>query len=97
LTLCEVLVHPLQQGNNDLSERYRSLLTDSFHFHLISVDVAIAEKAADLRARYRLRTPDALQLATAFNAGSEAFLSNDRQLARATEMRVLILDDLELP
>jgi predicted nucleic acid-binding protein len=43
-----------------------------------------------------LRTPDALQIATALEAGCEAFLSNDAGLRRVTELRVLILDDLEL-
>ena len=43
-----------------------------------------------------MRLPDALQLAVAIEQGCEAFLTNDRRLARLTELRVLVLDDLEL-
>jgi hypothetical protein len=38
--------------------------------------------------------PDALQIATALAAGCEIFVTNDRALRRATELRVVTLDDL---
>ena len=43
-----------------------------------------------------LRTPDALQIATALNAGCTAFLTNDFRLQLVTEIRVLVLDEMEL-
>ena len=55
-----------------------------------------AQRAAELRAAYRLLTPDALQLTVALEAGCEALLTNDRTLKRVTELRVLVLDELEL-
>lgn len=60
------------------------------------VDAAIAERAAALRARYTLRTPDALQIATALHAGCQGFLTNDTALRRVTDLRVLVLHELEL-
>ncbi len=62
----------------------------------ILIDSTVAERAADLRARYNLRTPDALQTAAALDTGWQAFLTNDTQLKRVIELRVLILDELEL-
>jgi len=59
------------------------------------VSVTIAEQAARLRAQYRLRTPDAIHIATAMIAGCDAFLTNDRDLKRVQAIRVLILDELE--
>jgi predicted nucleic acid-binding protein len=56
----------------------------------------MAERAAELRARYRIKLPDAIQLAAAISEGWEAFLTNDRRLAQVVEIRVLVLDDLEL-
>jgi predicted nucleic acid-binding protein len=56
----------------------------------------VAEQAADLRARYGLRTPDALQIATGLTAGYAALLTDDARLQRVTELRVLVLDELEL-
>jgi predicted nucleic acid-binding protein len=55
-----------------------------------------AERAADLRARYGLKTPDALQIGCALESGCDAFLCNDLALKRVTELRVLALDELEL-
>jgi predicted nucleic acid-binding protein len=96
ITLTEVLVHPLRQGNTRLSNEYRSLLLTSVDFQTLPIDAAVADQAADLRTRYRLRTPDALQIAAALAADCTAFLTNDARLQRVTELRVLILDELEL-
>jgi predicted nucleic acid-binding protein len=56
----------------------------------------MAERAAELRASYGMRLPDALQIAAALGERCDAFLTNDRRLARVTEIRVLVLDDLAL-
>ena len=96
ITLTEVLIHPLRQGNPRLGDEYRSLLLTSGDFQTLPIDAAVAEQAADLRARYGLRTPDALQIATALAAGCAALLTNDARLQRVTELRVLVLDELEL-
>jgi len=63
---------------------------------LVSIDSETAKVAADLRARYNLRTPDALQLATAIKAGCDAFLTNDATLKKVTELKVLVLSELQL-
>jgi predicted nucleic acid-binding protein len=96
VTLSEVLVQPILKANANLQQQYQELLLRSNNFHTISINATIAERAAHLRARYRLRTPDALQIAVALDAGCEAFLCNDTGLRRVTELRVLVLNDLEL-
>jgi len=96
ITLTEVLTQPKRLQNSTVENEYLSLLLYSRNFTLIPIDYTVAERAADLRARYRLRTPDALQLAASLNIGCEAFLTNDAALQRITELRVLILDQLEL-
>jgi predicted nucleic acid-binding protein len=96
VTLSEVLVHPILKADAHLQQQYRELLLNSDNFYMLSVNALVAERAAALRANYRLRTPDALQLAVALEAGCEAFLCNDGGLRRVTELRVLVLDDLEL-
>lgn len=95
ITLSEVLVQPILHQHALLQQEYRDLLLLGLNFTTLAVSATIAERAAELRARYRLRTPDALQIATALEAGCEAFLSNDVGLRRVTELRVLLLDDLE--
>jgi predicted nucleic acid-binding protein len=96
VTLLEVLVVPLRQKNVRLQAEYRDLLLHSDNFMTLNITSGIAEIAADLRARYGLKTPDALQIGCAMDSGCEAFLCNDLTLKRITELRVLILDELEL-
>ncbi len=94
ITLIEVLIHPIRQGNIRLQQEYRDLLLHSSNFQMITIDTAIAERAAEIRTRYNLRIPDALQVATALAAGCEAFLTNDAKLKPVKELHVLLLDDL---
>jgi len=95
VTLTEVLTRPKQKGNTTVEQEYRDLLLHSRNFTLLPIDATIAERAADLRARYRFRAPDALQIAAALAAGCQAFLTNDAALKRTVELRVLVLDDLK--
>jgi len=97
IALIEVLIHPFRRGNIRLQQEYRDLLLHSTNFEMVSIDAAIAERAAGLRARYNFRIPDALQIAAALAAGCEAFLTNDATLKRVTELRVLVLSELEIP
>ena len=96
VTLAEVLVMPIRRNQLSLRDSYSDLLLNSAHFQTASITPEITERTADLRARYKIRTPDAFQLAVAWAAGCDAFLTNDAALARIKELRVLILDDLEL-
>ncbi len=96
ISLCEVLVHPIRNQNADLQKRYREILQNSPNFYTEKINSSIAETAARLRARFNLRTPDALQIATALENGCDAFLCNDKNLKRVTELKILILDEIEL-
>ncbi len=96
VALTEVLTKPKKVGDTKTESEYRDLLLHSRNFKLLLIDSTVAERAADLRARYNLRTPDALQTAAALETGCQAFLTNDTQLKRVTEINVLILDELKL-
>jgi predicted nucleic acid-binding protein len=96
VTLTEVLTKPKKVGDTITEKEYRDLLLNSRNFELVLIDDAVAVRAANLRADYNLRIPDALQIAAALESGCEAFLTNDTMLKRVTELRVLVLDELEL-
>lgn len=96
ITLTEVLTHPLRLGQARLVQEYRDILLNSKEFRLLPITPRIAESAADLRARYNLRTPDALHVASSIDARCNAFLTNDVGIKRVTEISVLVLDELEL-
>jgi predicted nucleic acid-binding protein len=94
--LTEVLTKPKQMSNHRLEVEYRSLLLHSRYVSLGAVTTTVAERAAGLRSRWSIRTPDALQIATGIEAGCQVFVTNDHRLRRVTDIRVLVLDDINL-
>lgn len=96
ITLTEVLTLPKRLQQTKLADDYQDLLLNSRNFNLVPINATIAEMAADLRARYNLRTPDALQIAASLSVGCAAFLTNDLALQRVTELRVLALSQMQL-
>jgi predicted nucleic acid-binding protein len=94
LTLQEVLVKPLRENRPDLADKYQQLLTNSVNVTLYAVDQAVCETAARLRAKYLwLRTPDALQLATATTHDAEIVVTNDERWRAVSEVAVVVLKD----
>lgn len=53
----------------------------------------ISETAARLRAKYAIKSPDALQIATGLYYSADKFLTNDVMLRKVNEIEILILDD----
>lgn len=94
ITLSECLTKPLKEGSDTLIGAYNTLFERTQGIQLIPVSAAVARRSADLRARYQLRTPDAIHVATALEAGCDAFLTNDLGIKRINDVRVLILDEL---
>lgn len=81
LVKCECLVGPLKRGDPVLHRAYLALFG-----HLVSLAMPeqVYVDAAGLRARFGLRTPDALHLACAQHHGCTALWTNDDRLARAS-------------
>ncbi len=94
VTITELCTRPLAVGRSDLASAYRAALMQFPNLGVLVIDAATAHQAAALRASYRLRTPDALQIAASLNAGATAFITNDRRLRQVRELEVLIIDDL---
>jgi predicted nucleic acid-binding protein len=94
ITLLEVLVHPMRENEHKLVEEYQNILCNSPSIDIIDLNIDIAIKAASLRAKYGLKTPDSIQVATALNASSQYFLTNDIRLKAISEIEILILDEI---
>ena len=92
VTLTEVLVRPLRQSEVILAERYREILLRARNLATIPVSAAIAEQAAAIRAQYRLRTPDSIQIATAMYGNATSFLTNDQKLSALKTLRIITLE-----
>jgi predicted nucleic acid-binding protein len=95
LTLLEVLVKPLKDGRLDIVESYRNILINSEGIDIIEVNNTTAIKAAHLRAKYNIHTPDAIQLATACEFGVDYFFTNDLHLKIVQEITLLTPGDLQ--
>jgi predicted nucleic acid-binding protein len=94
VTLLEVLVHPLRRGDEQLAHQYNDILLSSPYISTIPVTPATAQTAAELRAASKLKTPDAIQLATAINLHADVFLTNDRDYGQVPSLKMLKLRDL---
>ena len=93
VTLTEVLVRPRLNGETALENEYRHILQNSRNFELIPIDVEIADLASELRSRYNLKTPDALQIAAVLSIGCEGFVTNDKKLKQVDDLQIIVLDD----
>jgi len=94
ISLTELLVQPIWEGDEKLVGEFFLLLTRYPHLEWMPTTVPIAALAARFRAAYRLRTPDALQSATAVYSKATGFITNDAAFRRLAEIQVLLLDDL---
>ncbi|MEP7109667.1 MAG: type II toxin-antitoxin system VapC family toxin [Ferruginibacter sp.] len=77
ITLLEVLVKPLKEGETKIVEQSKTILTNADGIDIFDITTPIAVKAAEIRAKYNIRTPDALQIATAIVHKADYFLTND--------------------
>ena len=94
ITLSEVLVMPLREKNTKLAKQYEDILTQTDNFQIYEVNRQIAKETALLRAKYSIKTPDAIQLATAKYYWADYFLTNDLKLKIDDSLNVITLDDL---
>jgi predicted nucleic acid-binding protein len=89
VTLAEVLAGPLRTPDELLTARYREALTRSPGWQVMPLDIEVAVEAARIRAAYRLRLPDAIQVATAIRASATALVTHDQALRRVRGLQVL--------
>jgi predicted nucleic acid-binding protein len=94
LTLLELTVRPLQLARQDVADEYELLLDHFPNLELAPVTREILLLAAGLRARHRLRTPDAIQVATAIQRGATLAITNDDAWRTLPMIETIILSDL---
>lgn len=74
----EALVLPMRHGREDLLAKFRAFFALN---RRLAIPDEVYLRAAELRALHRLKTPDALHLATARYHGCAALWTNDDRLA----------------
>jgi predicted nucleic acid-binding protein len=93
ITMTELLVHPYRNDDMMQVNEIFGLLSTYPNLDWIAPSLEIAARAAQIRAQHGLRTPDALQAATAIHSNATAFLTNDPVFRRIKSFEALILDD----
>ena len=81
LTLGELLVKPMEAGNEILMRRYEQAITAAAT--VVPFDQAAASVFAAVRRDRTIQPPDAIQLACASVAGVDLFITNDKRLSRS--------------
>ncbi len=85
VSLIEVLTGPLRQGNKSLADTYREALTSPPNWRVVDLTPSIAHRAAQIRGVTRLRTPDAIQLASALEVSCIGLVTQDRDFRGFSE------------
>ena len=80
LTLGEILVKPMEAGNEVLVRRYEQAIAASAT--VVPFDQTAASAFAAVRRDRAIPPPDAIQLACASVAGVDLFITNDQRLSR---------------
>jgi len=91
ITMSELLVQPYRGRNQQKADEIYGLLSTFPNLAWIPPSLEIADTAARLRAKHGLRTPDALEAATAIQTG---LVTNHASFRTLSNLEILVLDDL---
>lgn len=92
LIYVELFPKLVREGRTDLIEIYHSFFEDEGLLEVLPVDRSVIDTAIKIRADYRLKTIDALHLASAISSECSSFISHDKALKRVDEIPVFCLD-----
>ncbi|MBI3583637.1 MAG: type II toxin-antitoxin system VapC family toxin [Nitrospinae bacterium] len=93
LTLIELLIKPKREGNLIAVGDYRDMILTFPNLMVMDVNLRVSDIASDMRAKYRIRVPDAIQIASAIVGGSQSFITNDEGLKKVKDVNIILLDE----
>jgi predicted nucleic acid-binding protein len=93
VTLAEILAKPFADKNFSLVDEIKFTIKSFTSLSVVTIDEKLAEAAALIRARYTVRLPDALQIATAIHGEATLFLTNDKRVKKVDAIEILVLSD----
>lgn len=94
ITELELMVKPLSQNDRHALRQIRLLMEKFPNLHLVPVRREVLQLAAKLRAKERLRTPDAIIAASAILTRCDCIVGNDRTMQKKLQsISYLCLDD----
>ncbi|MBU0455691.1 MAG: PIN domain-containing protein [Pseudomonadota bacterium] len=89
LSILECLVCPLRENNLQTYQTYVDFFANP-GVKIVELDARVIDLATQIRARYRLKTPDAIQAASALSLeGSVKFITNDAAFTNVPKLSVV--------
>ena len=86
--IIELLTGPKKMGRFSLAQEYLKRLESYPNLNIRNLNENNIDIASTLRAKYNLRTPDAIHLATAIDSGAVKFYTNDKRLKMVKEIKI---------
>ena len=91
LSVLECLVHPLRDGDSAALERYRDFFSAD-DLQIVELTPGVIDLATRLRAAHGVRTPDAIQAASALSLpGRTIFMTGDVAFRKIDGLETLIV------
>lgn len=90
LSRLECRIKPIRNQDAPTLARFDHFFS-AVNVTMLQLTTAAVDLATEIRAKHNFRTTDALHLASAVLAGCDLFLTNDRRLARFTDVPVEIV------
>lgn len=94
ITLAECLVLPMRQRNPEAVEAFVAILGGDDSSFFVPLQRETARIAADIRSRYNVTLADAFQVAAALEGQCDVFLTNDKDLCRVADLKVVLVEEL---
>lgn len=88
LTLLEVLVQPIRLKKFELADQYEEILISSPNIDIFDIDIKISRQAAELRANYKLKTPDSIQLASSIQKNADIYFSSMTKIIKNKKIKL---------
>ena len=89
--LIELLTGPKKLGRGSLALLYKERVKNLPNLEILGMSDRVVDIASGLRAKYNLRTPDAIHIATAIDGGADKFITNDKNLKKVKEINIELL------
>ncbi len=90
LSRLESRVGPLRRGDAAILTAFDQFFAQT-DVQIVGITKTVFDRATNIRATHNFKTPDAIHLAAAVEAGCGLFLTNDAQLLRFTDIPVELL------
>ena len=88
LLITELLVAPIKEKQLELARIYKYLDDHIPGLEFIPLTREISILSAELRAKYNLKTPDAIHLATALATNIQLFITADKKIKNIKEINI---------